>query len=61
MIPVQTAAERSSGSGGDFYGETRMTTAYEGETASSAMVDPYQSIMTVNAIDGTVIDRSLGY
>ncbi len=38
-----------------------MTTAYEGETASYAMVDPYQSIMTVNAIDGTVIDRSLGY
>lgn len=45
----------------DFYGETRITTAYEGETASYAMAYPYQSIMTVNAIDGTVIDRSLGY
>ena len=42
----------------DFYGSQTWTL---GNGESYTFYDPDQSLLTVNAIDGTVIDRSLGY
>lgn len=45
----------------DFFGGQEGTYISEGEEYQSAEADPYQSFLTVNAIDGTIIDRGLGY
>ncbi len=45
----------------DFFGRHTDEYDYEGETGSSAVERPQNSFLTVNAVDGTVIDRSLGY
>ncbi len=45
----------------DFFGRHTDEYDYEGETGSSTVERPQNSFLTVNAADGTVIDRNLGY
>lgn len=47
----------------DFFGvwKTSYRDETTGENVEYITADPYQSYMTINAIDGTVVDRSLGY
>lgn len=45
----------------DFFGVSRTHYSYNGEEGTGVNGDACQSLMTINAIDGTVIDRSLGY
>ena len=45
----------------DFYGSEKVVSSYEGERMEYENTDPYMSKMTINAIDGTIIERSLGY
>lgn len=45
----------------DFFGTCTQTYAYDGETYTSVSSSPMNSFLTINAADGTVIDRSLGY
>lgn len=45
----------------DFFGMWTTTYTDEGEEKTGVNGSPYQSLMTINAIDGTVIDRGLGY
>ena len=44
----------------DFFGTEEMRETKDGEIIAS-QVFPYYSYLTINAIDGTVIDRSYGY
>ena len=45
----------------DFYGREQNTTVWENETYEYETGLEYYSKMTINAIDGTIIKRSLGY
>lgn len=45
----------------DFFGKIDYHHVYEGEANDYSVADPRQSILTINAADGTVIDRGLGY
>ncbi len=45
----------------DFFGQEKGEYDYEGEIGSNTVERPQNSFLTVNAADGTVIDRSLGY
>lgn len=45
----------------DFFGTCDYHRIYEGEANDYSVADPRQSILTINAADGTVIDRGLGY
>lgn len=45
----------------DFFGRSEDHATYDGEEYISVISRPMQSFMTVNAADGTVIDRDLGY
>lgn len=45
----------------DFFGTCRQQYVYDGETYISTSGSPMYSFLTINATDGTVIDRSLGY
>lgn len=45
----------------DFFGSRDVETTYEGETYNYTNGERYSSFLTVNAADGTVIDRDLGY
>ena len=42
----------------DFFGEE--TISYD-QTEPYVEAGPYKSLLTINAVDGTVVDRSLGY
>ena len=42
----------------DFFGEE---TIFYDQTEPYAEAGPYKSLLTINAVDGTVIDRGLGY
>lgn len=45
----------------DFFGRMTDESEYEGETNVSVNARPLNSFLTVNAADGTVVNRSLGY
>jgi hypothetical protein len=46
----------------DFFGSYVVTyRQYDGEQGTGMLDLPYTSLLTVNAIDGSIIDRSLGY
>ena len=45
----------------DFFGSREIHTEYEGEAIEYTIGDKSMSHLTVNAVDGTIIDRSLGY
>lgn len=45
----------------DFYGSEQDEATYEGENYQYEIPQGYYSKMTINAIDGTIIQRSLGY
>jgi len=45
----------------DFFGGFEDETLVEGETMFGKNYDKFQSHLTINAIDGTLIDRGLGY
>lgn len=45
----------------DFFGTMKTVSEYEGETMEYDGGMTYQSYLTINAIDGSVIDRGLGY
>lgn len=45
----------------DFFGARDVETAYEGETYNYTNGERYNSFLTVNAADGTIINRDLGY
>lgn len=34
---------------------------YNGETESNTIKTPNESFLTINAVDGSIIDRNLGY
>ena len=44
----------------DFFGNSEMTLNGEAETHDKSSI-PNDSLFTINAIDGTIIDRGLGY
>lgn len=45
----------------DFFGVQDCHSVYEGEANDYTICYPRMSILTINAADGTVVDRSLGY
>ncbi len=45
----------------DFFGSSDVEIHYDGETSVAHISDVGHSVLTINAADGTVIDRSLGY
>lgn len=45
----------------DFFGKQSQDIEYEGQAYSYENAYPYNSFLTINALDGTVIDRGLGY
>lgn len=45
----------------DFFGSEAVQTSYEGEPYSYMSGDRNSSLLTINAVDGTIIDRGLGY
>ena len=45
----------------DFFGYCDLTDTYDGEVYSYTNAERKASFLTINAADGTVIDRSLGY
>lgn len=46
----------------DFFGKyTQYIDQGNGKTMECVMDEPYRSLLTINAIDGSIIDRSLGY
>ena len=45
----------------DFFGTETGKTTIEGETMDISVCQPDYSFLTINAVDGTVINRSLGY
>ena len=45
----------------DFFGSMTSESEYNGETESNTSKDPNESFLTINAVDGSIIDRNLGY
>ena len=45
----------------DFFGTRKTETEYDGESYSDTTEYPTWSYLTINAVDGSIIDRSLGY
>ena len=45
----------------DFFGSRKIDSEYDGETCSDTTDWPTWSFLTINAVDGSIIDRSLGY
>lgn len=45
----------------DFFGIWENTYLGDGEEYDNVIADPYQSFLTINAVDGTIIKRDLGY
>ena len=45
----------------DFFGSMTSESEYNGETESNTSKDPNESFLTINAVDGSIIDRDLGY
>ena len=45
----------------DFFGSRKIDSEYDGETYSDTTDWPTWSFLTINAVDGSIIDRSLGY
>ena len=45
----------------DFFGTRKTETEYDGESYSDTTDYPTWSYLTINAVDGSIIDRSLGY
>lgn len=45
----------------DFFGSRKIDSEYDGETYSDTTDYPTWSFLTINAVDGSIIDRSLGY
>lgn len=45
----------------DFFGSSKDCDVYEGEEYRGEHMEQYRSWLTVNAADGSIIDRSLGY
>lgn len=45
----------------DFFGSSESEWVYEGESHTSSNSTPSLSYLTINAVDGTIINRSLGY
>lgn len=45
----------------DFFGSRKVENEYDGETYSDTTDYPNWSFLTINAVDGSIIDRSLGY
>ena len=45
----------------DFFGSMTSESEYNGETESNTSKDPNESFLTINAVDGSIINRNLGY
>ena len=45
----------------DFFGTRKIESEYDGESYSDTTDYPTWSYLTINAVDGSIIDRSLGY
>ena len=45
----------------DFFGSMTSESEYNGETESNTIKTPNESFLTINAVDGSIIDRNLGY
>ena len=45
----------------DFFGSRKIDSDYDGESYSDTTDYPTWSFLTINAVDGSIIDRSLGY
>ena len=45
----------------DFFGTRKVESEYDGESYSDTTDYPTWSYLTINAVDGSIIDRSLGY
>ena len=45
----------------DFFGSRKIDSEYDGQTYSDITDYPTWSFLTINAVDGSIIDRSLGY
>ena len=45
----------------DFFGSRKIDSEYDGETYSDITDYPTWSFLTINAVDGSIIDRGLGY
>ena len=44
-----------------FFGSMTSESEYNGETESNTSKDQNESFLTINAVDGSIIDRNLGY
>ena len=45
----------------DFFGTRKVESSYNGDAYSNTIDDPTWSYLTINAVDGSIIQRSLGY
>lgn len=45
----------------DFFGTRKIESEYDGDSYSDTTDYPTWSYLTINAVDGSIIDRSLGY
>ena len=45
----------------DFFGSRKIDSEYDGQSYSDTTDYPTWSFLTINAVDGSIIDRSLGY
>ena len=45
----------------DFFGTRKIESDYYGDNYSDTTDDPTWSYLTINAVDGSIIDRGLGY